>query len=515
VYFIAYRDGIPNVYRMPAGRGDVGQVTNVLTGISGITNTSPALSVSSGTGVAAFSVYDDGKYDIYTRQVEPQSSDQATDEVRTRASTTAAVLPPLDRRPSEVQALLADARFGLPEPQQYETASYKPKLKLEALGQPTFGVGANQFGAVVGGGISASFSDMLGDHSLGAALQLNQGIGGSFSGRDTGFQAVYLNQAHRWNWGLVGGQVPYLSGGIAEDVGTVNGEPSLIDQTIVFRQTERSGGAIVAYPFDRARRVEFQGGATQITFDQVIRTQAYSLNTGQLFVDETHTESLGNTLSLGTASAAFVSDTANFGATSPVQGQRYRVEAAPAFGSVNYTGVLADYRRYLMPAKFYTLAGRLMHYGRYGSGAEDQRFFPMYLGYPTLVRGYDINSIGPSECVPNASSTCPAFDRLLGSRLLVGNLEFRFPLLRPFTGASRMMYGPVPVEVAFFADGGVAWNKSESPSLLGGSRGGVSSAGLTLRANLFGFAVGQFDFVHPFQRPGRGWLFEFTLAPGF
>jgi Tol biopolymer transport system component len=517
LYFVADRDGIANLYRMPVGRGDVGQVTNVLTGISGITNTSPAISVSSGTGVAAFSLYDDGKYDLYTRQVEPQSpGDRSANQIRNAPSTSAAVLPPLDRKASDVQALLEDPKFGLPEAQKtYETAAYKPRLKLDALGQPTFGVGASQFGTYIGGGISVSFSDMLGDHSLGAAVQLNQGISGSFSGRDTAFQAVYLNQARRLNWGLFGGQVPYLTGGFAENLATVNGEPSLVDQTIVFRQTERSAGAIVGYPFDRARRVEFQASATQITFDQVVRTQAYSLNTGQLFVDETHTQPLADTLTLGTGSAAYVFDTTSFGATSPVTGQRYRLEAAPTFGSVNYTGLLADYRKYVMPVSFYTVAARVMHYGRYGSGSEDQRFFPLYLGYPTLVRGYDLNSFGPGECVPNAVSTCPAFDRLVGSRLLVGNLEFRFPLLRPFTGVSRNMYGPVPLEVGLFLDGGVAWNRGQTPSLLGGDRGGVASTGVTLRANLFGFAVGQFDFAHPFQRPGQGWLFEFSLAPGF
>src|SRR5262249_24382626 len=171
---------------------------------------------------------------------------------------------------------------------------------------------------------------------------------------------------------------------------------------------------------DRAGRVEFQAGATQITFDQVVRTQAYSLRTGALVLDDTHTDSLADTPSLGTGSAAYVFDTTSLGATSPVQGQRYRIEASPTFGSVSYTGVLADYRKYVMPVSFYTFAGRIMHYGRYGSGGEDQRFFPLYIGYPTLVRGYDINSFDPSECVATASSSCPAFDRLLGSRLLVG-----------------------------------------------------------------------------------------------
>ena len=46
-------------------------------------------------------------------------------------------------------------------------------------------------------------------------------------------------------------------------------------------------------------------------------------------------------------------------------------------------------------------------------------------------------------------------------------------------------------------------------------RNGVTSAGIALRVNLLGFAVGQFDFSHPFQRPGRGWIFQFNLSPGW
>jgi outer membrane protein assembly factor BamA len=136
-----------------------------------------------------------------------------------------------------------------------------------------------------------------------------------------------------------------------------------------------------------------------------------------------------------------------------------------------------------------------------------------------------VYSFAPNECVATATSSCPAFDRLLGSRMLVGNIEFRFPLLRPF-GASQRMYGPLPVEVAFFADGGVAWNSLSNAitnSLLTTNvqphafklSDGVSSGGLALRVNLFGYAVGEFDFVKPFQRPTQGWVFQFNLTPGF
>jgi len=446
LYFISDRDGIPNLYRVGlegAGAGDVAQLTSVGTGISGITNTSPALSVASTSGVATFSVYQDGGYTIYALE----GSGNKPGAPLGAASRAAATLPPIDRPRSEVAALLADASFGLPAPSAptaYSVQSYSPKLSLEGIAQPTVGVGADRFGAAVGGGIALQFGDMLGNHELMVAAQIEAGVGGSYDFNNTAFQAAYLNRAHRWNYGIVAGQIPYLSAGFTSGIGAVQGELAEIDQTILYRQTERSAAGLVSYPFNRAQRIEFQGGVTQISFDQVVETTAISLNTGALLADTTNTTSLAQALTLGTSSAALVYDTANFGATSPVQGQRYRLEVSPTVGTINFTSLLADYRRYFMPASFYTFATRIVHYGRYGSGGEDSRLFPLFIGYPNLVRGYDVNTFDASEC-GNVPNQCPAFDRLLGSRVLVGNLEFRFPLLRPF-GASQRMYGPVPVE---------------------------------------------------------------------
>jgi Tol biopolymer transport system component len=481
IYFISNRTGIPNLYRRTMATGALAQLTNLGTGISGITASSPALSVAAGSNVAAFSVYERGGYDIYT--LDPRRRGGPL----TPVSSAAATLPPLDRKPSEIAALLENPTLGLPPHQTYRTNEYRPSLLLEGIGQPVVALGVDRFGPAVGGGISLYFGDMLGNHTLAAAVQANSGFGGSFSAKDLGGQMAYFNQAHRWQWGAAGGQAPYLSGGFDSAIGTTpGGEPVQVDRTTVFRQTERSGTLIAAYPFNRAQRIELQGGMSRISFDQTTETAMTSLVTGQLLSDTTAVSSVASSVTLGTASAALVWDTASFGATSPVQGQRYRLEAAPAFGTINFTNVLADYRRYFMPAPFYTLAARVLHDGRYGSGAEDPRLFPMYLGYPTLVRGYDINTFSASDCVPTATSQCPAIDRLLGSRMLVGNLEFRFPLLRPFSGASPRMYGPLPVEVALFADGGVAWNAGESPALVGGTRHGVWSAGAALRVNLFG-----------------------------
>jgi hypothetical protein len=508
LYLISDRDGIPNVYRVTPGAGRLTRITDIGTGVSGITRVSPAMSVASQAGVIAFSAYEDGGYSLYWR-------DEAT-PTRPRASNIeAAALPPADRRPSQVAALLGDARLGLPEPIDYPTEPYRPRLALEGIAQPMVGVGVSRFGTTLGGGLSVYFGDMLQRHSLATAVDVNSGIGGNFSGANVGAQAAYLNQTHRWNWGLAGGQVPYLSGGFSSEIArTPNGDLIEIDELFIFRQTERSATGVIAYPFDRSRRVEVQGGATHISFDQVVNTQVFSLVTGALFEDSTVTTPLGRSMTLANSSAAYVFDTSAFGATSPVQGQRYRLEASPTFGTVNFTSVLADYRRYFMPAPFYTLAFRALHYGRYGSGGEDDRLFPLYIGYPSLVRGYDVTSFDASECPGTDTASCPALDRLLGSRMLIGNVEFRFPLLRPF-GVSRSMYGPVPVEVALFADMGTAWSSGDTPAVLGGSRDGVASAGISFRASLFGFAVGEFAFARPFQRPGRGWEFGFNLAPGW
>jgi Tol biopolymer transport system component len=510
LYYISDRDGIPNIYRTTVGAaGETARITEVTTGVSGITSLSPAMSVASKAGTVAFSVYQDSKYDIRTIDGNVPGGPLPP------AGMSAAILPPTDRKPSDVVALVDMPEVGLPEPTTPQIEPYRAKLALQGVAQPVVGVGVSRFGTSFGGGLALTFGDTLGNHLLATAIQINSNIGGSTSVKDIGAQVAYLNMKNRWNWGLVGGQIQYLSSGFQSSVGRLpNGDLVESDQLFVFRQTERNASGVLAYPLDRSRRVEFQAGVSNISFDQVVQTTTYSLINGAVYEDSSKTTPLAQTLNLGTSSAAYVFDTSVFGATSPVQGQRYRFEASPTFGSINFTGLLADYRRYFMPAPFYTIAVRGMHYGRYGSGSEDTRISPLYVGYPWLVRGYDVSSIGSNECVSTPNGSCELIDRLLGSRMLVGNVELRFPLLRPF-GVSGNMYGPLPVEVALFADAGTAWNQGETPSLRGGSRDAVKSAGVALRVNLFGFAVGEMDFTHAFDRPGRGWIFGFNLMPGW
>jgi outer membrane protein assembly factor BamA len=159
-----------------------------------------------------------------------------------------------------------------------------------------------------------------------------------------------------------------------------------------------------------------------------------------------------------------------------------------------------------------TVAGRIMHYGRYGAGGEDERLNPLFLGYPNLVRGYDTDSFSASECTVRLGR-CEEYDQLLGSRLLVGNVEVRMPLFALF--GAKNLYGPLPIEIGGFFDAGVAWDRASSPAIFGGEREIVKSVGATARLNLFGFAVIQVDYAKPLDRPNKNAFFQFNFQAGF
>ena len=57
--------GITNVYRLDVGSGRLYQITDLFTGVSGITALSPALTSAKDTDKIAFSVYEKGDYNVY------------------------------------------------------------------------------------------------------------------------------------------------------------------------------------------------------------------------------------------------------------------------------------------------------------------------------------------------------------------------------------------------------------------------------------------------------------------
>jgi WD40 repeat protein len=512
LYFLSDRDGITNVYGVDTVTHELSQVTDLDTGVSGVTPLSPALSTAADSRRLAFSAYDEGQLAVYV--VTDPATLRGTPVRPRRPGASMAALPPETRTSPELTLLLDNATTGLPA-ETGDATPYHPRLTLDWVGQPYVTAGLSRFGPTFGGGIAFLWSDMLGDHQLAAAVDTSTiGTGISDLYKDVAGLLAYQNLTRRWDWGMSVEQQPYVAGGFLTGIGAADGQIVEFEQLVVQRQIYRGVGAMAARPLTRTRRLEFGAAYQHVSFEQDTRTTFWSPLTGRVIREERAHTSLAGALDLGSASAAAVFDTAVFGATSPVAGGRSRLEVSPTTGTLSFTGLLADYRRYVMPAPFYTVAGRLLHYGRYGSGGEDGRLLPLFLGYPELVRGYAIGSFDGGECTSTATSACIELDRLLGSRMLVANLELRMPLLRPF-GLRDGMYGPLPTEVALFADGGLAWTSVDRPALAGGGRTPVASAGVTFRINLFGFAVAQVDLAHPFQRPGRRLVWGFSLTPGF
>jgi hypothetical protein len=509
LYFISDPDGITNVFRADVASGAVSQVTDLFTGVSGITETSPALSVAQKSGRLVYSVFRANGYELYTID----SPEALAGRPFTPESTgpVAEVLPPTQRRNTLLADLLKNHELGLANPAEFAVEPYRAGISLTYIGRPSLVAGSNQFGTFVGGGASLYFSDLLGNRNLVTALQVNGGL------KDVTAVVGYQNLRRRLNWGAAVQQIPYVTGGYASGLGSVDGEPVFIEQQLLVRQTNRDLLGLVSYPFSEVQRIEFQAGYSNVSFDQELHTRATSLSTGQLVVDDEQDLGAPDALNLGLGSLALVYDNSFFGATSPILGQRYRLEVAPTFGSLSYIGALVDYRKYFMPARPFTFATRLLHYGRYGNGGEDSRLQPLFLGYPGLVRGYSYGSFDGSECnpPPGDPNACPVFDQLLGSRIIVANAELRFPLFGVL-GVGSGYYGAFPLEFAVFADGGLAWDTANDPSVFGsGTRDPVFSAGAGLRINLLGYAVAEVNLVRPFDRPGKGWIWQFELQPGF
>jgi WD40 repeat protein len=513
LYYLSDPDGITNIYQLNVATGQRTQVTDLFTGVSGITETSPALSVAQRSGRMVYSLFRANGYELYSIDAPAPVAAAPASAYRAYGSTrmVAGVLPPVDRSRETLVRLLQDPLRGLPADTEFPLKPYKPSLSLTYVGRPSLLVGGSQFGTYVGGGASLYFSDILGDHNLVTGLNVQGSL------QDVNALVGYQNLSHRLNWGVVADQVPYLTGSFVEGTATIDGQPALVDQEILERQINRDVYGLVSYPFSQVQRVELQAGFSNISFHNELRTTAFSFVTGDQILDDKVDLPSGKALNFGVASAALVYDNSFFGATAPIFGQRYRLEVSPTVGSLGFVGVLADYRKYFLPVRPFTFATRLLHYGRYGTGGEDQRLQPLFLGYPGLVRGYSFGSFDASECNPPASdpNACPVFDKLLGSRMVVANAELRFPLFGAL-GIGSGYYGVFPVDFAIFGDGGLAWDTQHEPSVFGsGSRDPVFSAGAGLRINLLGFAIAEIDLVRPFDRPGKGWVWQFELQPGF
>jgi Tol biopolymer transport system component len=519
LYFLSDQNGKTDLYRIDIASGKLFQVTNLYTGISGITELSPAISVALETGRVVFSGYQDSYYTVYSiddaKTLEGQS-------FLAQFERNPAILPPRTEPEGALLGLLKNPLFGLPKDTNFAISAYKPKLALDYVSPPSIALGVDRYGTYGAGGISAYWSDMLGYHTV---------VTTAFTGSrliDTSGVLAYLNNKGRFNWGTAAQRIvyPYPYYMIFQ-----NPDDGLIYEIEdVYRLINYDISLFGSYPFSQVSRVSLSAGFRIQDFNHTVYTRIYDPATGYLLdYQKTRPNDMPNSMNFGYMTAGYYYDTGIFGATSPILGQNLGLAVSPAIGNINFTTVSADFRKYLMPLRPFTLAFRAMHLGRYGKDSEDNRFYPLYIAYWDLVRGYE--SFSSAELNEYQANPDKAFNynRLFGSKMIVGNVELRFPLLG-ILGIGKGYYGAWPLEFYGFFDWGLAYADNLNPQwwsdegdtvadvkpwFAGGNRKPLRSYGIGLRTNLFGYLILGLNYVYPMDRPVRGWHFQVSISPGF
>jgi len=358
----------------------------------------------------------------------------------------------------------------------------------------TFGGG---YGTWVGGGVAIGFTDMVGNRVAQAVLQTPGQL------QDVAGELFYLDRSRRWNRGAEAYHVPFVGAFANYTNATFNvqGQPvagSVVTQTLqrtIFDDVQ----LLAQYPLSSTRRLEFRAGYQHIGFGVEVDSMFF---VGPTYLGRNVTRPpVAAGLGFAAGAAAYVGDYSFFGFTSPVAGGRYRFEVAPYAGSLNYQTALVDYRHYFF-ARPLTVAVRGVFVGRFGPDGESVRLQPMFIGQPSLLRGYDASDFSVHDCTarPLSADSCPEYTRLSGSRIGVVNAELRIPLFGTEQfGLIRFPY--LPTEIAPFVDAGVAWNTSGPLSLRFDQgtpdRVPVFSSGVAARFNLFGAVVLEVYWVHP------------------
>jgi WD40 repeat protein len=558
--YVSSRTGIQNLFLYDFGDREHYQLTNVIGGITAFTPYSPVISWARRADRLAYTYYEDGNYTVwsvdnprllkkapYRDAPPPVLADRAepvieagpsrdtlpgeltngtriaSDDSPARQSfyRTATGFRPSGDTPSEgerpggaeavtVAALLDSASLALPDTSRFKTYDYKIRFSPDYIARPSIGYARDNYGRGVFGGTTIILSDLLGNHTMAFAGEVNGRIS------DARAFAAYSNLSRRLQYTAGIYQEPYFFAQGYSATPSSGGTSQF--NYLYLRYIQRQAYGVAIYPLNRFTRFEFGARLTSLGRSDYIVSQVVD-GLGRPLTPPVLDEVIdGPTVNYAQPYVAHVSDNVLYGYTGPIMGRRYRFQVEPTIGDYRFIDYTVDYRRYdPILFNFLTVATRGMAVISQGRDADSIQKF---IGYPEILRGYD------RESYPVTATNCQSYRclPLFGSRVAVMNAELRFPLVR------RLDFGVVPIslppiEGMTFFDAGIAWFGGQDVRLRGDSgnlrdpsltRSLLRSYGFGVRVNLYGLALLRWDYAIPLDGPNRkNGYWRFSLGPSF
>jgi len=444
IAFLSDRTGMTNIFAVHMETREISQLTDILTGITGIIPSSPSLSWSKTSDRLAFSAFAEGGWDIFLVKeplsmkapyVEPLPSvDEEVDEVvleRKKREAKAIedeveksplpVLTQEERRdvfPPEIDRL-DEWEEGVYSPYEEKLISFLPDTSTFELVDyhlkftPDYLAGGAAFASNIGfaGQTQMAFSDILGNHNIQIAANFFRSI------QDSDLFLNYWYLKKRINMGVGFFQ-------FRNNFYIFQPESGVPDEII--SQTYRGFELLFDRPFSKFNRVEFGFMGVFISQDVFLQDFFFS----NLFFPEGQEH-----FSYFVPYVSLVTDNVLWGYTGPISGRRSRIGYEQAIGAdVSYQTVLGDYRKYLNYRQRYVLALRLIAGFSFGDTPQILR-----IGGSNTLRGLD-------------------FGELSGSKVGLMNLEFRFPLIDLLALGWPLPLTFREIRGVFFFDVGGTWD---------------------------------------------------------
>jgi Tol biopolymer transport system component len=311
-------------------------------------------------------------------------------------------------RPFTLSSLRAETADSLPAPETLDSKPYKLRWS------PDFVAASPVFASNVGfaGQAQISISDMLGNH----IFEVGVSVYGSLS--DSDLLLSYYNLAKRTNWGVSVFQ-------FRNDFGIFTARDRVEFESQIYRGTQ----AFVSRPFSKFSRFEFH--ARGIGVSRKVFSQSF-VAPGIVDTDEGDSD----LVYYGGPGIALVTDNVVYSYYGPLSGTRSRLSVDQAFGDVQFTTGIGDYRHYIALGRSgATFATRLIAGTSFGNTPQVFR-----IGGSQTLRGVD-------------------YGDLEGSNIGLLNLELRFPLIEALRIGWPLRIGLGGINGAFFLDAGGTWNR--------------------------------------------------------